>query len=314
MLEDIRNSMAYFRETLKSEIDLPESHRRFSNIIICGMGGSAISGDVVKDAFKDLLRFPVEISRTYRLPGYASGDSLVVCLSYSGNTWETLAQLNQAIEKNCKIVCVSSNGKMETIARERNLPYVKLSGGMMPRVAFPYLLSALLAVFQNLGLVSVPELGLEKNLDKIENEAKRLTERVNNTFPIIISQYPSVVLRYKTQLNENSKFLAKDEILPEIHHNEVESWVKLDEKFSVILLRENGEDKEVSNSFDIDKKLLDGKNVCEVFAEGDTRLERILYLILLGDFLSYFLAEKNNTDPYPVNVIAQIKEYLATHS
>ncbi|MBI2084860.1 MAG: bifunctional phosphoglucose/phosphomannose isomerase [Candidatus Aenigmarchaeota archaeon] len=315
MLADIRNSLKYVKDVLSSDVKLPADYRQFSNIVICGMGGSAISGDVIKDSFKDALHVPIEVSRNHKLPGYAGSNTLVIAASYSGNTWETLAQLEQAVKRKCKTVCITSGGKMRELAVKKKLPCVKLNEGLMPRVAFPYLLAASLSVFESLKLVKVPEFRtLSKNMNRIENEAKQLVDKINGTMPIIVSHYPSPALRFKTQLNENSKLLAKDEILPEIHHNDVESWHRLDSNFSVIFLRESHEDRDVKNSFDVDKKLLSKRTgVHEVFGEGETRLERILHMIILGDFVSYYMAEKNSIDPYGTSMIDHIKDYLATH-
>ncbi len=315
MLADIRNSVKYMKEVLGAGVKLPAGYRQVDYVVICGMGGSAIAGDVVKDSFRDTLQLPIEVSRSHKLPGYAGSRTLVVCTSYSGNTWETLAQLEQALRKKCKVVCIASGGKMKDIAEKKGLPLVKLKEGMMPRVAFPYILAASLAVFQSLKLVEIPEFkALSKNLGKIENEARSLASNINGTMPIIFSHYPSPAFRFKTQLNENSKWMAKAELVPEIHHNDVESWRQMDKKFSVIFLREADEDKDVRNSFDVEKKLLTGKtNVYEVFGEGASRLERLMHMIVYADFVSYYLAEKNKTDPYGINVISQIKEYLATH-
>lgn len=315
MLDEIINFPTICKEVLKTKIMIPEDYKRVENIIVAGIGGSAISGDVLKDWLSDTLKIPIDVSRTYELPAYADENTLLICISYSGNTLETLTQLEQAINKKCKIFGITSGGKMEKMSKESKFPIIKVPTGMLPRVSFPYLLFSAINLVKTLGLVNgdISLIVLEKEKNNIEKSAKDTAMKIKGTFPIIYGMYPSVCRRFKSQLNENSKIISKYEILPELNHNEIQTWRNLTKEFSVILLREKEERFEIEKSIEFLKSIIKEKaNYFEIVAKGNTRLERMLYLIWFGDLVSYYLAKANNVDPSENKYIDELKKRISS--
>lgn len=307
MLEDIRKLPTICEDVLKSKITLPHI-RKVKNIVVAGMGGSAIAGEIVKDSLE--LTVSMETSRGYALPSYADKNTLLICISYSGNTIETLARLESGMKNKCNIVGITSGGAMASMLKKNKLPIVNVPQGMLTRVAFPYLLFSLINTLKKLGLVKANfsfEI-LKKHVNKIEKRAKVIAKKLKGRFPIICSEWSSVAMRLKTQLNENAKMLAKYEVLPELNHNEIESWRNLDRKFSIIFLRDADERIEIKKSVETIKSIVKNKaSVIEIFAKGETRLEKILYLIWFADLLSYFAAVENKIDPYKTALIEKLK-------
>jgi glucose/mannose-6-phosphate isomerase len=314
MLEVIRKFPSICKETLKTKIAIPEDYKNVRNVIITGMGGSGISGDVIKDWLSDILKVPIDVSRSYELPAYANENTLLICITYSGNTIETLTQLDYGIKKRCKIFGITSGGKAESILRQLNFPLSKVPAGMLPRVAFPYLLFSAINLVKTLGWVDedISLTVLEKEKNNIEKSAQDLVKKIKGTFPIIYGTYPSVCRRFKSQLNENSKVISKYEILPELNHNEIQTWRNLTKEFSVILLREKNERFEIEKSIEFLKSIIEKKaNYFEIVAKGNTKLERMLYLIWFSDFVSYYLSKANNVDPSENKYIDELKKRIS---
>jgi glucose/mannose-6-phosphate isomerase len=313
MLEEIRSFPDNCKRLLAGKVDVPVSYKKIKNIIIAGMGGSAVAGDVLKDWLKDKAKIPVEVSRSFDLPAYADSNTLVVCSSYSGNTIETLEQFNQAKKKKCKIFGVLSGGKLEGLMKKSKLPYATLPKGLVPRACLPYSFFALYHLVKKIGLVKEDvaiSFGFNKNA--VENFAKKIAEEIKGTTPIAYSIYTSVATRFKNEVNEYAKNMSKCEVLPELNHNEIEGLNGLDENFSVIFFREISERKEIKKSIEYLKNIIKQKNVkCfEFFAEGKTNLERILYLIWVGDLIAYHLAILKNVDPIETELVAGLKKVI----
>lgn len=310
MLEDIRNFARICQAELGKPISIAPSYKLARNIVLAGMGGSAIPGDVIRDSFA--LKVPLEVSRGYDVPSYVDADTLLICVSYSGNTRETLSQLEQGIRSNCKICGVTSDGELEDKLEELGLPIATVPRQMLPRAALPYLLSAVTNILSSLGFIAEKiTIQMEPYQGEVENRAKELAGQLKSTFPIICSAYSSVGKRFKAQLDENAKMLCKYEVLPELNHNEIESWVNLTPNFPLVFFRDREERQEIEASVRAIKEIVGSRTNClEVFAEGKTRWERILYLIWVGDFASYFLAEENRVDPETTDLIKRLKRAI----
>jgi glucose/mannose-6-phosphate isomerase len=307
MLEIIRSFPKICEESLKEKVTLPKNYRNVNKIIIAGMGGSAIAGDIVSDCF-DELKIPIFVSRSYDLPSFADEKTLLICVSYSGNTKETLEQLKDGIRKKCKLVGVSSNGKLIEIFEKRKLPFIRVKSGVAPRVAIGYLFSSLVNILRALGFIKVSKIKIANNP---EENAKEIAKKIKGTFPVIYSIYPSVARRFKTQLNENSKVLARWEVIPEAAHNDIEAFGNLNENFSLIFLRDElAEREEIKKSIEFFKRSANGAKVIEIFTKGKNKLERILYLIWFTDFISYFLAIENKVNPEEIPNIKKFKEFV----
>jgi glucose/mannose-6-phosphate isomerase len=336
MMQNIASMGAHIRESIQmtnealASVTLPN---RIDNIVLSGMGGSAIGGDFVRCYLSQKLRVPFTISRSYELPAYASERTLVIASSYSGNTEETLAQFDDAAKRGCQLVALTTGGALASNAKEKGYPILPLRDGMMPRAAFAYSFVPVLLLLQQLGLTTGEEGSLQagaSHLDQLadaygennlteSNKAFALASQLLHRLPVIYSaaDYEAVCLRWKGQLQENAKHLAFGNVLPEMNHNELESWAHptdLLQHFMAIILRSvEDEHPRVTARLNALKEILSGKQVpiVELRAEGATRLERMLSLVSLADWTSLYLALLVGTDPTPIPIMDALKKRLA---
>ena len=325
------NAAKHFSEAAhiaaQASLDCP----RPENIIIAGMGGSAIGGELLKDWARDKSPVPIEVNKDYMLPAYADAKSLVVIVSYSGDTEESLSAFLDATRRKCMTYCVSSGGSLLEFAEKLRIPHLKVPSGMPPRAALPYLFVPLLVLLEKQGLVSnlTDELAESiKVLDKVakqnapdkpakNNPAKTLALGIGETAPVIygFGILRGAAVRFKQQFNENAKSPAKWEVFPELDHNEIVGWEKagnLARYFSTILLRDRNEPTEVRSRIEITKALMQatGSKLFEVWSQGNSTLAKMLSTILVGDFASVYLAVLHGVDPTPVETITLLKEKL----
>lgn len=298
-----------------------------SRVIITGMGGSAIGGDLMRDWLKKDVLAPIETYRGFQLPVYAGRKTLVIAASYSGNTRETLSALKDAISRRCMCVAITSGGKMLKLAKEKGVPYIQLPGGYMPRFAISYLLLSMAEVFYKVGLIEKHDeihatIGLLKELrDRLKadvrtdkNPAKLLASQIDGKIPIIYTFGPfkAAAKRLKAEFNENAKIPAFWGFFPEISHNEIEGWASdLSKNFFVIFIRDKGETAGTRGEIEATKGIVERKaGVGELHARGDTKLEKILSLVYIGDYVSVYLALTQGKDPTPVGTIQELKGKL----
>ncbi len=305
---------------------------KIENVIVAGMGGSAIGGDLVRSYLFDQIKLPFFICRNYFLPNFSGEKSLVFVSSYSGNTEETISAYDQAKKRNAQIVSLSSGGKTEKKAKEDGFCLVKVPKGYQPRAALGYSFVPILSILSRLGLCPDKKNDIEKTIEFLsenlplfkiqkktnDNPAKRLAEKIFQKIPIIYSSndfFDAVAYRWKGQLCENSKTLAFCNVFPEFNHNELVGWnilSGLEGKLIVIFLKDKGDLLRIKKRMDIVKKIIQNKNfeVVEVESKGPDLLARIFSLIQLGDFVSFYLAILNQVDPTPVEVIDYLKKEL----
>lgn len=303
----------------------------FSDVLITGMGGSAIGGELLKSFLKAELKIPVTIHRNYNLPEYASKNSLVICSSYSGNTEETLSAFNKAIDLSCNILCISTNGELAEKALATNKPLIKIPTGMMPREALGYSFAPLLIVFGKLGLCkdySAELLACSRNLkrwaaeygfESDNNLAYELASKLRHKIVIIYSgpdYFDTVGLRFKGQICENAKQHAFCNVFPEFNHNELVGWEyspSFTNNYIVIILRDQADHPRIASRMNIVKGLISekGVEVIELHSKEGDLLTRIFSQIQLGDFVSYYLALLNGFDPTPIYMIDYLKSELS---
>ena len=321
----------HYRKALDIAQKMEINYSKPEKIIIAGMGGSAIGGDLVKDWVRNQLKVPIEVNREYYLPQYADQKTLVLIISYSGDTEESLSAFLDALNKKCMIYCISSGGALLKYAKKHNVPYSVVPGGMPPRAALPYLLVPMLVFLEKSGLVLGVKEGLEetlKILDKIckengpdnllcENFAKNLAHNIGDSTPTVygFDYFRSVALRFKQQFNENSKSPAKSEVFPEIDHNEIVGWEtrgELTRWFSLIFIRDRNEANEIRSRIENTKNIVEqaGLMTFEIEAEGQSRLAKMISTVVIGDFVSVYLAILREVDPTPVRNIDYLKETL----
>jgi glucose/mannose-6-phosphate isomerase len=302
-----------------------------SQIIIAGLGGSAIGGDILRSYINDTVSIPVFVNRTYHLPKFTGKHTLVILSSYSGDTEETLSMFEDAVSAHAQIICMTTGGKLQRLAESNGYPVVLLPKGFQPRAALAYSFIPLLTIlerFQVLGDMSqdiesaaniIDECAKTYSHENPHNTAITLASQLLPKIPVIYSSqdiYDTVNLRWRGQIQENAKHAAFGNILPEMNHNEINGWEKphsLKDSFLVIFLRSvKDEHHRVSKRFDILREVLTEKGIAVIDcnAVGDTRLARMFSLIALGDWVSYYLALLEGVDPSPVPVISFLKKKL----
>jgi glucose/mannose-6-phosphate isomerase len=299
------------------------------NIIVVGMGGSAIGGDLVRSYLNGIIKIPFHICRHYRLPAFVDNHSLVIISSYSGNTEETLSAMQDAIARKAKIACITSGGKVAEIARANNYLMIELPTGYPPRAALGYSFVPLLMLISKLGFIDNAEkdiadliVGLKSYRDRYaedlkteKNPAKSLALRLYQKIPIIYTGpelTDTIGTRWKGQICENGKALAFNNQFAEFNHNELVGWNVIEsykDKLVVIYLRDNDDHPRISRRMEIVRTIIEkhGVEIIDVFSHGDFTLGRMFSLIQLGDFVSFYLAALNNVDPTPVKVIDFLK-------
>ena len=304
-----------------------------SAIALCGMGGSAFAGDVVRGAFRQRLGVPFEVVRSPELPGYVGRQTLVLCSSYSGDTAETLACFDEAVARGCRVVAVTSGGALRSRAADGGVPVVSVPPGFMPRAAVGHLSFGVLGVLGAGALGVLPSLdgdvretasildGLARRLGPDapldENLAKLVATRMHGRVPVIWGAEgvaATAAARWKTELNENAKVPAFAASLPELDHNEVVGWSGREgEAFFLVVLRTREEHPEVAPRFgpSIDIARSSGAEVQQVEAAGRSPLAEMFSLLMTGDFVSCYLAALRGVDPTPIEAIDSLKRRLA---
>lgn len=313
MLEVIKDFPRQCKEALAltKGLSVPGEIR---NIVVCGMGGSAIGGDLLK-AYMNSSSVPVHVNRDYKVPGFVNDKTLVFAVSYSGNTEETLSSYYDAHQKKAKIVGISSGGKLA----EECSRLIKIPAGMQPRAALGYLFFPMLGVIHNANLAKVRNEDLNEMFDLLKKsekpmaEAEALAKKLKEKIPLIYSSeqlYP-VAMRWKTQINENAKMAAFWNVFPEMNHNEIAAYQSMDSKYAPVFIRDKNDNERVKKRMDICKGIMEKRMpVNEVYTQGNSLLARMFSTIHLGDFLSYNLALWNRVDPNPVYIIEDMKKKL----
>ena len=284
---------------------------RKEQIIVSGMGGSGIGG-LLLSTFADLDGFMNITSwNNYNLPRWADKRNTVFCVSYSGNTAETLSAAQSALKLGCHLEVITTGGKLKELAEEHNLHITEIEKGHQPRAALPLLLKALI---YRIGLPNFEEQISEVgNLSLPVKEAKNIASQIKDTIPCIYSSdlMNPVAYRWRCQIEENAKQLAFNHQLPEMNHNEIVGWTLPNNQMSVILIRDNNEREQIRNRIEATKDVAwNNVRIVECSAKGKTPLARIMSMIILGDLVSLELAKLNNVDPTPVEVIENLKEKL----
>ena len=319
MIETIKKypEMLVDGEKITEKTDTPDYE--FNKIIVSGAGGSAISGGLLKCLLRDRIQIPIEVSRNYHLPTYANDNTLVFCITYSGNTEETLSQFVDAVEKKCKIIVITSGGKLKEWCDKLNIPYVLIPEGYQPRAALPYLFIPLIVLLQRFELINLKN-EIDETIQTLKeiktDEIKEIASELKDSIPIIYAsnEYSAVAQRMKTQFNENSKVPARYNVFPELDHNEIVGYQNenLNKNSYIILLRDKEETEEIRVRIEVTKDIIKDriKGIHEIWAQGSSRLSRMMSLLFIGDVLSFELAVLNGVDPIPVENIDTVKRRL----
>lgn len=298
-----------------------------NNIVIAGMGGSAISADLLKTFLSDELTLPLLVNRDYALPKFADEKTLVIISSYSGNTEETISCLKDANKNGCKIVVVSTGGWVKDFASEKNIPWIKLLEGFQPRFALGVSFFTLLKIFQSLGFINeqddvVKEIITlwEQNgikLSESENVALSFAEELVGFIPLIYSsaKFEAIGYRLKCQFNENSKLHAFNNIIPELNHNEIIGWETFLNKqlnAKLITITDSDFHPQILKRFNLTQDILKKKDIDIIVLKSNEKniKVRIMDLIYLGDWITYYLAVLRGFDPSEIDYINELKKRL----
>lgn len=309
--------------SISENVSLQPTNKKINNVLICGLGGSGIGATIVAQAVADNAIVPITINKDYKIPSFVNENTLVICCSYSGNTEETLEMLTQAAQKNAEIACITSGGKLKEVSEEKGFNHIIIPGGNPPRAAFGLSFPPLFFLLKNYQLISIDyttELkaaisGLNKEEENIFSQAQEITEKLFNKIPVIYADanFEGVAVRFRQQINENSKMLCWHHVIPEMNHNELVGWRTKNESLAVVLFRNDDDYYRTQKRMEVNKTVFAQytSTIVEIYSKGSSRLEKMLYLIHLGDWVSYLLAEKNEVDVVEVDVITALKNELA---
>jgi glucose/mannose-6-phosphate isomerase len=314
------------------EFNLPQDYAAIDKVIILGMGGSAIGGDLVASLALPEARLPIIVRRDYELPAFTDARTLVIASSYSGNTEETLAAFEQALKTEAKKLVITTGGKLKTLAEGKKIPVFSFDYKAQPRAALPFSFLPILCFLGRLGLADdksrdVAETvkvlkqlspSIDEAAPESQNPAKQLAGRLYNQLPVVYGAgiTSEVAHRWKTQLNENSKAWAFHDVFPELNHNAIVGYQlpkELATRIVVVMLHSPRLPECIQLRYRITGQLLEqaGVSYQTVEGQGDSPLSQIMSLVLLGDYVSYYLAMLYKTDPSPVKAIDFLKEKLA---
>ncbi len=299
------------------------------NIIVTGLGGSAISGDVLRNFLNSELKKPLAVNRTYNLPLYAGKKTLVIVSSYSGNTEETISAFKTAIERGCPAIAITTGGEIERLASENRIPVVKLQHGFQPRYALYNSFFTLLRVMQDLQFVGSQDEAASGIIELLKKsgevwgtesgEAYNTAVSMKGFIPVLYSVTDlndSAGKRFKGQLNENSKVHAWMAEYPEMNHNEIVGWESVNGsglKYKAITLIDDEICLRIKKRIEIINKLLVGENIDILSIQGksNTFKERLIEVIYFCDWVSYYLALLNEEDPGEIDFIHHLKNKMA---
>ena len=338
--EDMLHLLSAFSEQCRHAREIADTFRSSrrdermpSNIVIAGMGGSAIGGDLVKAVLNDQSPIPIFVHRNYILPAFVTSQTLFIAASYSGNTEETLKSVETAYARGAEIIAVTSGGKLKAFVNEYHLPCLLIPSGQPPRASLGYLSIPILLSLTRMGFA--PNLSLTRDLEEAigllaqmaedfhpdvsDNLPKQLAQQLHGKLPVLYApqELEAVAMRWKGQISENSKSLAYYNVFPEMNHNEIEGWKHipaLTKQFCVLQLRDPIAPPQTNRRMDITTDLIrqHTAGVTQVYSQGQSFLARLFSFIAIGDWTSFYLAILYEQDPTPVARIEELKRRLKT--
>ena len=304
------------------------------SILVLGMGGSGVSGDVVQAVLEERLVVPLRVIKSYGpLPEWVGRNTLVFAVSYSGSTEETIAALEEAHSRGCRVVTISSGGPIAEMASRDGFAHVAIPPGQQPRASLGYLTLPIFGVLVRMGLAPDLQADVDETIDvlsdlvsrchrkrsRVENPAKDLAAKLAGKVTIVYGGFPvgaTAAYRFKCDINEYGKAPAFAHFFPELNHNEIVGWKKLagltKESFVLVLLHDPADHERVKIRFEITTELIhnDFAEVVELTAEGSSALARLFSLVLVTQLAAIYLGVANGVDPGPVEVIQGLKARL----
>ncbi|MDD2372368.1 MAG: bifunctional phosphoglucose/phosphomannose isomerase [Syntrophomonadaceae bacterium] len=334
MMEYLYGLPEQFASSLELDLAFASRYKKdYRNVVVSGMGGSAIGGDILRVYAAKKAMVPVLVVRDYNIPAFVDQYSLFLAVSYSGNTEETLSAYSQAREQGASIICVTTGGKLKAMAKEDGYAVVEIPAGLVPRAATGYLFAPLALLLEELGIVEGVRQELQETVGVLRgmreelhpgveagsNQARIIAGKLKNSLPVIwgtagVSEVAA--LRWKAQINENAKCPAYYSVFPELNHNEIVGFEvpqPLLTSLCCIILRDKYDYERVKRRIEISKDIIKErvKEIIEINSQGESYLARFYSLVYIGDYASVYLALEYGINPTPVKVIDYLKAELA---
>ena len=320
-----------------NKLKLPKSFANVKNIVVCGMGGSALGERVIDSFTEKYIRAPMEIFTQYYIPGYVNKDCLVIISSYSGNTEEALSSVHLALERNACIFVITTGGKLAELVKEEELnAYVydpKYNPGKQPRFALGYSIFSILALLNKTSFITLSKENLRdlhkclaKFIDEFgprmpekKNMAKILAKKLQRKIPIIIASehIRGTAYAFKNQLNETSKTFSTFFEIPELNHHLMEGLrfpAKAKEILHFLFLKSELYSERVSRRYPLTSEVVEKNSISQdcYVARSETKMEQVVEILALGSFVSFYLAVLNDVDPYEIPWVDYFKKKLAS--
>lgn len=340
---DMFKTLTEFPKQIKEALEIGknsigfQSDKEILDLMILGMGGSAIGGELLRSYCSQtsgLDNIIIRINRNYDIPKTINSDTFVIASSYSGGTEETISGFKSSFERTERVISITTGGELKKLSEDHRIPVISIPKGMMPRCAIAYsFVPMLYQVIRSEGIteeaIDNTELALKEIMDLIEHKSKVYSDINDNNIAIRIAKqlfgkltvvYSSdimdaVNLRWRGQIQENAKAIAVGNILPEMNHNEINSFThpnNIAKSTLFVLLMDRDEHKKIKQRFEAITDLLgQEKTMIILTGEGKNLLTRMFDLIYLGDWVSYYLAILNEEDPTPIPMISKLKELLS---
>jgi glucose/mannose-6-phosphate isomerase len=324
LIKDFPNQLAE-AITLGQKVNLTPATAAIHQVVVTGMGGSAIGGILVKQWVADQLGVPMEVNQDYTLPAYVNQHTLLVVISYSGNTEETIEAFQAGIEKQAKIICITADGILKELAHKHHIDCIPLPAGRPPRACLDHTAVILLFILRFYGLIVwdfILDLQaairlLEQESGAIQAKAQQIAREIQGKLPVIYATapYEGVAMRFRQQLNENSKQLCWHHVIPALNHNEIVGWQDPNCCLVVLMLYGTHIHGRIELQQAIARSIIESQSshFIAIEAPPTSYLVDTLFLINLNDWISWYLAQLKGIDPLAVKNIDQVKFGLSNY-
>jgi glucose/mannose-6-phosphate isomerase len=294
------------------------------NVFVSGLGGSGIGGNFAQEFIRHEAKVPYVVGKSYDIPNWVGKNTLAIASSYSGNTEETLSAVDAMLKSGAKVVCVASGGKLIELAKQHGLDYIQVPNNWpSPRACVGYSIVMQLAILNKLRLVSAKSLKqvessialLDREKGDIQKRALKVAEQLHGKIPIIYTtdRMESVAVRFRQQVNENAKMLCWHHVIPEMNHNELVGWRIANDDLAVVYFRNKDDFQRNATRIEINKTIIKEytKTIIELQSKGRNLIERSIYFVNLGDWISCYLSDLREVDSIEVKAIDFLKGELS---
>ena len=300
---------------------LKPAKNKIQNILITGLGGSGIGGSIVTELVAKECPVPISVNKNYEIPAYVDEHTLLIVSSYSGNTEETMTALGQAQKQGAEIAIITSGGQAHDIAQENGYNCIVVPGGNPPRSMLAFSLTQQFVLLNHYGFISNAfKASIQSFVDQLdqkgmEAETLEIAKKLEGTLPVIyaIDGFEGVAVRFRQQLNENAKMLCWHAVVPEMNHNELVGWANGTNQMAVVYFRNETDFNRNQKRIEINKEIISRytNRIHEIWSKGESNLERALYHIHYGDWISLHLSGINQVDVMEIEVIDHLKSELS---